>query len=479
MKDLRSPVVQKAVGTIERRAERESDFRKLYDIYVDKGILSELTPGENQLIIGRRGVGKTHLLYYYRDYLLGHGEGVQYQVHDCSRLGSGLSVTSEAPRTVALNMFTELLNDIGTRSFDQLEAIEDDTARDHAAHAIMAFQDTVGQSVSNRNGPDLRNIADTIEGYRTACGSDYLILALDEWVGIPLPIQPYLAEYLKRAFFRKPGIAVKIATVTYQTKLATGTDTGVIGLESGADLFGDVNLDHYFVWEEDKEGVQAFFAEALYNHLAGELGWSLGAESAGKAAKVVRTFFTQENAFVEVCRAAEGNCRDFLNVFRLSYSQFVRDPGANRIGVPHVSRAAEGWYRQDKLRNITGEKGYEDFLNYLIQEIIRGRKSKTFMVSYRDIDHPLLSRLFTARLLHPLRTTWSHPDRPGEPYHLVTMDYGCYRALLGTRSAPSQMVLFPGLPEQFPEHEDLVPLDDRRSIRRIVLERGVLDRFSG
>lgn len=100
------------------------------------------------------------------------------------------------------------------------------------------------------------------------------------------------------------------------------------------------------------------------------------------------------------------------------------------------------------------------------------------MVSYQDARHPLLIRLLNLRLLHRMRTTWTHPDRPGEPYHVFTMDYGCYAELKGTRSEPNQEVFFfssPVEPKQVAQ--DVVPLADRRSIRRIIVSRDQIEKF--
>jgi hypothetical protein len=476
--DLRDSKVELAIASIERRAEREAHFRRLYDIYVDRGVLSELSPNENQIVYGRRGVGKTHLFYYFRDYLLARGGPLLFQIIDCQRLGSGLTSVTANPHGTAISLFRELLNDIATGSFESLDQIENNAkAVREAGQSILSFQDVVNKGGPDGHPFDFRNLGDALDRFRNAYGAQRFVLALDEWVAIPPQVQPFLAELVKRTFFTKPEFVIKIAAVTYQAKMAAEHEHRIIGLERGADVFGDIALDTYFVWEEDKPGVESFFGQVIYNHLGDALGWPLDLEPVDKAARVYQAFFTQEEAFIQLCRAAEGNCRDLLNVFRLAYSEFRHDTSSARISISHVRSAAERWYRQDKLGNIAGEGRLEEFLNFLIQEVIRNKKSKTFMVSYRDINHPLLSRLFTARLLHPLRTTWSHPDRPGEPYHLVTMDYGCYVALQGTRGEPSQQVFFfagddPGKPE------DLVPLDDRRSIRRIVLDRASLDRYA-
>ncbi len=475
--DLRDLQMERAIGSIERRAEREADYRRLYDIYVDRGVLSELSSSENQIVYGRRGVGKTHLFLYYRDYLMASDQPLLFQIHDCQRLGSGIGTTSSNHTQVAVSIFRELLNDIATASFEALDQIENDqSAIQQAGAAILAFQDVIDNGSAEDTPFDFRNLGDTLDRFRKAYGAERFILALDEWVAISPHVQPYLAELIKRTFFTKPQFVVKIAAVTYQSKLSAEHDGRIIGLETGADVFADIPLDTFFVWEEDKPGVQLFFAQVIYNHLADAIGGDLSQKPEAKLEMVQKTFFTQEEAFVQLCRAAEGNCRDLLNVLRMAYSEFKHDTASARIGIPHVKKAAERWYRQDKLRNIAGEGRLEEFLNYLIQDLIRNKRSKTFMVSYRDISHPLLSRLFTARLLHPLRTTWSHPDKPGEPYHLVTMDYGCYLALQGTRGEPEQNVFF-FADDKKAEYDDLVPLDDRRSIRRIVLPREMLDKY--
>ncbi len=476
--NLREPEVEAAVRNIERRAERESDFRKLYDVYVDHGILKELSLKDNQIIYGRRGVGKSHLLSYYRDQVLSNNSPFLFQIHDATRLGSGIATQSSDPLNIAINMFGQFLNDIATQAFDSLDAIEDKSASGKAGDAILAFQGVTSKSGQNGSSFDFRNLGDTLDRYREWSHAERLVLAIDEWVAIPMVAQPYFAEFLRRTFLVKPTIIAKIAALSYQTKMSVRTDSGTIGIEAGADAFGDLDLDRFFVWEEDENGVKSFFGQALYNHLGKDLDWDLTISAQAKFDFMISSFFTQENAFVQLCRASEGNCRDFLNVFRFAYSLFLKDSAAIKIGIPHVNQASEQWYRQEKLRNIANESRIEEFLNYLVQDIIRGRKSKTFMVSYKDINHPLLARLFSARLLHPLRTVWSHPDRPGEPFHLVTMDFGCYRSLQGTRNEPDQHVFFHEEEAQTAKYDDLVPLLDRRSVRRIVLSREELDKFT-
>jgi hypothetical protein len=63
-------------------------------------------------------------------------------------------------------------------------------------------------------------------------------------------------------------------------------------------------------------------------------------------------------------------------------------------------------------------------------------------------------------------------------YHVFTIDYGCYAELKGTRAEPNQDVfLFPELVTVKQDSQDIVPLPDRRSIRRIIVSRDQIEKF--
>ena len=101
------------------------------------------------------------------------------------------------------------------------------------------------------------------------------------------------------------------------------------------------------------------------------------------------------------------------------------------------------------------------------------------MIPFQNRNHPLLQRLYSARILHLLNVEWSHPHQPGERYSLVTMDYGTFVSFRGTKNEPFQYVFWDSSTDQTEDDApaDLVPLDDRRSIRRIIVEKAILDRF--
>ena len=65
---------------------------------------------------------------------------------------------------------------------------------------------------------------------------------------------------------------------------------------------------------------------------------------------------------------------------------------------------------------------------------------------------------------------YADKDNPGVRYNIFTLDYGTYVDLLGTSRQPMIAFLNEGS-----EPNLVVPFDDKRSIRRIILDKSVLD----
>ena len=116
-------------------------------------------------------------------------------------------------------------------------------------------------------------------------------------------------------------------------------------------------------------------------------------------------------------------------------------------------------------------------LRFLTNNIVKGNRSRTFMVEASKAQREVLTRLLNERVLHKLSGFYSHKDKPGERFELFTIDYGAYVRFTGTVNEPYQTVLpftddVPSLPSD--EQRFIVPLDDKRSIRRIVFDPDVL-----
>ena len=458
---------------IQRRAERQLLDEKLVGCFVPNRVLDELDSTSNQLLFGRRGVGKTHTLKVFASERVLAGELTVYL--DCTSFGSGLGANGSS-KNVGIRFFRTLLRSLAdslcehaSRREPPLDGFDD--------QIITALANIESASEAKSDGAtfDYFGIQRYVNEFLDLIGAERVTILVDEWAQVPRNAQPFLAEFIKRAFFANPRVTMKIGVVDFTHRLNVEYDGSCIGLERAADVFGDIQMDRYFVWDQDQQFVQRFFAEVIYNHLAVELGLGLDIKTEGKYQFVLNSLFTQERVLVEMCRAAEGNARDLLVLFAKAHARFCQQTTHQRIGLDDVHSASTELYRGDKYSNISTEQHLERFLEHLIDSVIKEKKSRTFMVPFHLRNHPLLQRLYSARILHLLDVEWAHPDRPGERYSLVTMDYGTYVSFRGTRNEPDQQVFWELRPSQ--PDVDLVPLDDRRSIRRIVVPETALERF--
>lgn len=467
--NVKSDEFRSAVRKIERRAERQLLEEKLVHLFVPNRVLEELNTHQNQLLFGRRGVGKTHTLKKFLSHLVLGGDLCHYV--DCTSFGSALG-NEGSDLNVAVRFFTKFMLSVRDALLDDFSSMENPGQEDHAWAQTLLEQLSeycAAGSVSKIFPYD--DISKCINKMLAILRVENITFLIDEWAHIPSRSQPYFAEYLKRSFFSNPRCTIKIAVVDYTYNLAGIHNENRIGLEKSADIFSDIRMDSFFVWDRDEDFVENFFAEVLYNHLATELG--VPSDLPDKHNQVTSSLFTQRKAFSELCRASEGNARDFLVIFGRAHEIFRQSNEHDKISIDNVLKASIEWYRLDKYSNIATESNLENFMEYLVRDVIRDRRSRTFMIPHRSINHPLLERLFSARLLHPLNIEWSHPHKPGERYQLITIDYGAYASFKGTKFEPQKVFWETGDTTE----QDIVPLDDRKSIRHIVVDKSALNSF--
>ena len=92
----------------------------------------------------------------------------------------------------------------------------------------------------------------------------------------------------------------------------------------------------------------------------------------------------------------------------------------------------------------------------------------------RELEkHPMIQKLFDARVIHSLQRGYADKDNPGLRYNIYTLDYGTYVDLIGTSQQP-QIELFQLENSSLTDAEIIVPFDDKRSIRRIILDKNIL-----
>lgn len=518
--------IQKNLISIEKRAEKVDDS-KLKETFVNADpLLSVVLTKDSQIIFGRRGTGKTHLLKYIADLSRENGEIPVYI--DLRMVGSNGSIynnenltTSERATPLLLDvlqnihdyMLDEIISDesfdlsklgplldtfaescsvvkvIGTAETiqevnSQHRSVENFSIgfglnchsgslnigvseKEHFDNSTKKSEKKVGQERYYVNFGDVQR---TFRALIEAMNKRNIILLLDEWSEIPLEIQPYLADLIRRCIIPIKNITVKIAAIEHRSNLSISKSLGeYIGLELGADIGGDVSLDDFMVFDNDASRSVQFFSDLLFKH------YKASDEKENQirtSQNFIQKIFTQTSVFEEFVRASEGVPRDAVYMI----SMVARKAFNRTINIHDVRNVARDWYSRDKSQVLRSTKNLNDLLNWIIDEVIGKRRSRAFLLKTNE-RHPLIDALFDARLIHILKKNISSNDSPGIRYDVYKLDYGCYVDLVSSSKSPRGLLIQGDITEDINDDDDFdshdyidVPPDDYRSIRRAILE---------
>lgn len=506
---------------IAKRADQQDEV-VLQNTFVDFGsILTVVTSIDHQVIYGRRGTGKTHLLTKVKQTRKDAGE-VAVQI-DMRNLGSSggiyadtsiplperatrllvdvLGALHEQLRTLAvegniidLGAVGELLNELfdvhATVKVIGETVLEESASGESASSAELKLGVTAAAAPSANVGVGCSNATkDVVSAKKTVKGTEVLRvnfgkvgtvlrnlvaklpkrrlwILIDEWSEVPIAIQPVLADMLRRAVMPTPGVSVKIGAIEQRSSFLVpkiGGDN--IGLELGADISAAINLDEYMVFDNDEEAAIKFFKSLVFAHVKSAL------ESEQKVppkdeSEMISKGFTQTATFDEVVRACEGVPRDAINIL----SRAAQKMNDKVISIDAVREAAKLWYQGSKDVAVSAHENSKDLLLWIIDKVIKERKAKAFLLEV-GTKNPLIDFLYDERVLHLLRKGISSKDSSGKRYNVYAIDYGCYVDLISTVNAPQGLLDIGDTKSDF---SATVPKTDLRSIRRCVL---VLDDF--
>jgi len=462
---------------MKRRAEM-NDRAKLVSTFVDSGSLfTLLSSQDHQVIYGRRGTGKTHALIYLAETMSNQKDIPVYI--DMRNIGSSggvyndpsLSIAERATRLLldTLSTFSDTIYEFILEDEKLIENISLEKSIDELSRNISnisVIEDPVsskdsGQSVARHTvrfgsiGQILRNLVRSVSPRK-------IWILLDEWSSVPLELQPYLSDFIRRSMFSVQGIIVKIAAIEQRTRFQLPFIEGnYIGIEVGADIAADINLDDFMVFDNDAEQAHDFFRELIYRHFQA-IDESDKDSNLNSSDLLLREAFTQSNVFTEFVRASEGVPRDSINIIMLAAKKAVD----NKISMNDIRVAASQWYSRDKGSAVESNVEASELLHWIIDEVIGKRKARAFLLK-KDIKSELIERLFDSRVIHILKRNVSSNEEPGFRYDVYKLDYGCYVDLINTQKAP--LGLLPNEEEQEQPYTE-VPSDDYRAIRRAVLD---------
>lgn len=513
-----------ALLRLSRRAEA-ADRATLVGTFVDTGALVTLLASrDHQIIFGRRGTGKTHALLYLAEVMTQRGDIAVYvdlrtigstgglyadnsiplaergtrlladtlaAVHDgllnATLAGNGLDLSQLGP---ALDALAEAATEVIVAGpVDEERTIEVSSSEERSAAVAVSVdagtpkanltlgdksevgrigKSRVAVSGQRRHRVHFGAVGAALSRVCSALGSRRLWILLDEWSVVPFDLQPYLADLIRRAILSTPGVSVKVAAIEQRTMLQiTGERGDYIGVELGADIAADLNLDDFMVFDNNAERATQFFRELLFKHyksVEAEAGVEDGPTS---SQQFVQMAFTQRNSFDELVNSAEGVPRDAINVLAL----VAQRAGSDAISVAHIRSAAKTWYQRDKEAAVAANPSARALLHWVVDKVIAHRRARAFLLKSGD-RHPLIDALFDSRVLHLVKRGVSAHDQPGVRYDVYKIDYSCYVDLLTTQKAPQGFLPVDDSGEGAAYVD--VPPDDYRAIRRAILD---LDTF--
>lgn len=513
-----------AVSRILQRSEREVDAAQLIRTYVDTGVLPQLRNSNNHILYGRRGTGKTHVLRVLGEeakkdpsavvlYLDLRVVGSTNQLDDKGRslpqkcitlfkdfLGEIHNTLLDIATDPAVETFpTDALGKVGrlaeaiTRvaQFVPKRNVAIETSRENVSNATLDAKVGATPFVSAGASSGVKEGEKVAESYEQffhdnlmfnelfgllndalrAVGRQRLLILLDEWTAVGSEIQPYFAEFIKRTLLPNPVITLKIASLEYRSRFSAPLDNNnFLGFELGGDITTSLDLDDYFVYARNPVRVEEIFQELLFKHLDGALpaNYFLLKRMAGSASALKTALFTEQSTFVELVRAAEGVARDFIQIFAGTFLDAQRR-GRDKIDVRAVREAARQHYEKDKAGNLSDAQ--HAVLERIIADVIGDKRARSFLLLREHARHPMVESLFDFRVIHLVERGYADKENPGKRYNIYTLDYGTYVDLINTKTAPE--LGFEEVAE--PGDARIVPFDDKRSIRRIILEPNILD----
>lgn len=518
LKDIK--IIQ-AVSTISQRAERQRDLNKIIDSYVEVGILPQLLNNNNQILFGRRGTGKTHILRFFESQLKDDINKCVCYI-DCRFLGSSpqftdknLSIEHRCSSlfidvlnelySVLLNHIVYNPNDNSELALNSLDSLlnnsieqvqkgkkivkkERSLKEDESGGEFKLSSKDVGLTLRDRlksNSENENSVEFNVEDFDKIQFPDIhfylkkvlneaetdLTIIFDEWSSIPIDIQPFLAEFLKKSFMPISEVVIKIGALEYRSNFTIPRERhNYIGFELGSDISSNLDIDEYFVYDRNPIQITKTFAEILYRHITTELPTSYLNTNfkISTPNQFILSLFTGKPAFSELVRASEGVIRDFINIFSLAFFDSQRKMN-KKIDKKIIIESSRQWFENDKSKNL--DNVLHEKIRKIIDEVIGKKKARSFLVSRELEKNEVIQKLFDARVIHLVKKGYSDKDNPGIRYNVYTLDYGTYVDLINTSREPQLEFEFRDV-----EADDfIVPFDDKRSIRRIILTKDILD----
>ena len=516
--DIKSRRVQQSVSKLDGFLRAEYNSEKNYlEYYAGLETLDKVISIKDQIIYGRRGTGKTHLLKALQEKLLADDQKYLPVYIDLRTFKPTLE--SDNDLYYALIIFQEIVVEVlkcvyvnldylyREYTVEQQKIIIDPQRRKISALLEKFNRNFDGKSFTKMGETGFRvnevkklatnlkiakipelfgskevnkeiesedekikyisfsDMSDAISQLLEAVDIDRIFCLLDEWSEIPETSQYILAEFLKRTFVPKK-VTLKIAAIPNRTQLISENR---IGLEDGGDIFG-YPLDNRYIYELYPEITKAFFNELLYKQLYLMAPQLYEIFYDNKEKRPVHNFiniFLANQALREILIASAGIPRDFLNIFISAYNIFFTKTNNRHLVVADIRNATVEWYGVDKKKTVDANSNAKLLLDKIINDILITKKRCHFLIPEKYEKVKELNDLIDLRVIHLRKRGISHKGNKGVVYNVYYLDYACYTSTNLYHNKINTTLL-----------NEIETIDDFREIRRVSLEDKFFEDFN-
>lgn len=516
--DIKSRRVQQSVSKLDGFLRAEYNSEKNYlEYYAGLETLDKVISIKDQIIYGRRGTGKTHLLKALQEKLLADDQKYLPVYIDLRTFKPTLE--SDNDLYYALIIFQEIVVEVLKCVYVNLDYLyqeytveQQKIIIDPQRRKILALLEKFNRSFDGKSFtkmgetgfrvnevkklatnlkiakiPELfgskevnkeiesedekikyisfSDMSDAISQLLEAVDIDRIFCLLDEWSEIPETSQYILAEFLKRTFVPKK-VTLKIAAIPNRTQLISENR---IGLEDGGDIFG-FPLDNRYIYELYPEITKAFFNELLYKQLYLMDPQLYEIFYDNKEKRPVHNFiniFLANQALREILIASAGIPRDFLNIFISAYNIFFTKTNNRHLVVADIRNATVEWYGVDKKKTVDANSNAKLLLDKIINDILITKKRCHFLIPEKYEKVKELNDLIDLRVIHLRKRGISHKGNKGVVYNVYYLDYACYTSTNLYHNKINTTLL-----------NEIETIDDFREIRRVSLEDKFFEDFN-
>ncbi len=433
--------------------------------YIDSSnALVDAVAKQNHVIFGRRGCGKT-LLLFESTKLINNEQGNLIVYINCEdyknhsfpnvlieildvifdKLGSNIGVFALIGRKrKARKIIVDIKRDLDglrKKADEQSEAIREKLSTEKSdllKAGIKSSVSDVGVSASdstkrevertyNRFDSKIDNLNHLLPKLKKDLSTffqlikkiKFVFIQLDDFYHLHREIQPYVMDYMHRLCKDLP-LYFKVATLKHVSTLFVERSGQPIGAQERHD-YQPIHIDFTF---QDFGKTENQIKRIFYKY----------GEMAGCGEELINSCF-KGDGFRRLVLAGGGVPRDCLSLFITAFDNSNEDYriGKDEVRLLSLSNLER---RIQELTNDSQREEQDSLLRsiYTIRKFCIDKKNNIFLISERLMQEnenikKLIYRLLDYRIIHNVGSAFTHKSQSGDTYNAFMIDIGCYANL--------------------------------------------------